>query len=296
MGTEPDILCIGAVHWDVIGHSPMELRLGDDVPGRVTRRPGGVAMNVAAALCRFGLTPALLSAVGRDAEGEELLAAGERLGIVTGHVHRAEGLPTDRYLAVEGANGLIAAVADARTLEAAGAAILQPLHDSRLGSAAAPWAGAVVLDCNLAEGLLAEIAASPLFAAAELHLAAASPAKTARFRPFLGHERASFHVNLKEAEALLQETFKNTSHAAEALVARGAARALVTDGPRAAAVSGPDGVIAAAPPEAAVVRVTGAGDTFLAAHIAAERRGERGRRALASALRAAAEHVAEGLA
>jgi sugar/nucleoside kinase (ribokinase family) len=40
-----------------------------------------------------------------------------------------------------------------------------------------------------------------------------------------------------------------------------------------------------------VTRVTGAGDTFMAAHIAAERRGVTGDAALSLALRAAADHV-----
>ena len=51
----PDILCIGSVLWDIIGRSPAAMRLGSDVPGRITRLPGGVAMNIAMTLARFGL-------------------------------------------------------------------------------------------------------------------------------------------------------------------------------------------------------------------------------------------------
>ena len=47
--------------------------MGDDVPGRIVRAPGGVALNIAMALAGFGLNPALLSAVGQDQEGAELL-------------------------------------------------------------------------------------------------------------------------------------------------------------------------------------------------------------------------------
>ena len=45
-------------------------------------------------------------------------------------------------------------------------------------------------------------------------------------------------------------------------------RALVTDGPRPASVADAAGVVTSAPPEVMVTRVTGAGDTFMAAHIA----------------------------
>lgn len=296
MATAPEILCIGAAHWDVIGWSPVALGPGDDAPGRIARRPGGVALNVAAALCRFRLTPALLSAIGRDGEGDALIAECEQMGIVTEHVHRPEDGPTDRYLAVEDPNGLIVAIADARTLEAAGARILRPLEDGRLGSAAAPWPGIVVLDGNLSEELLAGIAASPFFAAADLRLAAVSPAKSGRLRPFLGHSRATFYLNRAEAEALLGARFGGAPEAAEALRAQGAARALVTDGARPAALAEAGEVIAEAPAAVDVARVTGAGDAVVAAHIAAGLRGDQGRQALAAALRAAAEHVAEGAA
>jgi sugar/nucleoside kinase (ribokinase family) len=296
MATAPEIVCIGAAHWDIIGRSPVTLCPGDDVPGRIARRLGGVALNVAGALCRYGLTPALLTAIGRDADGEALIEDCGRLGIVTGHVHRPNTGPTDRYLAVEDPGGMIAAIADARTLEAAGAEILRPLEDGRLGSAAAPWPGTVVVDGNLAEDVLAGIAASPVLGAADLRLAAVSPAKAGRLRPFLGHPRATFYLNRAEAEALLDARLEGAPEAAKALGTRGAGRALVTDGDRVAALAEAGGVIAETPAAVPVARVTGAGDAVVAAHIAAERRGERGRQALISALGAAAEHVAEGAA
>ena len=41
-----EIVCIGSVLWDIIGRASAVMRLGSDVPGRITRLPGGVAMNV----------------------------------------------------------------------------------------------------------------------------------------------------------------------------------------------------------------------------------------------------------
>src|SRR6056297_995452 len=67
-----DILCIGSVLWDVIGRSAGHMRPGADVPGRITRHPGGVAFNIALTLLRFGMRPALLSVLGRDPQGDEL--------------------------------------------------------------------------------------------------------------------------------------------------------------------------------------------------------------------------------
>jgi len=288
----PDILCIGSVLWDIIGRSPTSMRLGSDVPGRITRLPGGVAMNIAMTLRRFGMTPALMTAIGRDAEGDELIAACQRLGLDTAHVYRSDDLPTDRYMAIEGANGLIAAVADAHSLEAAGDKILRPLEDGRLGRAGAPWAGLVALDGNLTKSLLAKIAVSPLFAAADLRVAPASPGKAERLLPLLGHPTATLYVNLEEANLLSKHTAATAAEAAQALVARGASRVLVTDGGRASAEArrGAE-VITATPPPVLVTRVTGAGDTFMAAHIVAEKRGAARDQALAAAIQAAANYV-----
>ena len=87
MTKAPDILCIGSVLWDVIGRSPKPMHLGADQPGRIIRLPGGVAMNIAMTLVRFGLRPALLSVVGQDRQGDALLAEARALGILTDHLY-----------------------------------------------------------------------------------------------------------------------------------------------------------------------------------------------------------------
>lgn len=287
-----DILCIGSVLWDIIGRSSAAMRLGSDVPGRITRVPGGVAMNIAMTLARFGLRPALLTAVGRDAEGDELIAACTRMGMECSTVYRSDDLPTDRYMAIEGANGLIAAIADAHSLEQAGDKILRALSDGRLGTASQPYAGQIALDGNLTEALLAEISQSPLFARADLRVAPASPGKAERLIPLLAHPSATLYVNLEEACIIAKADAKTAAEGAEALLDRGAARVLVTDGGQMAAEGSKGlGVITGVPPKVLVTRVTGAGDTFMAAHIVAERRGASRDDALAAALRAAADYV-----
>ena len=287
----PDILCIGAVLWDIIGRTPTPMQAGQDVPGRITRLPGGVALNIAMTLARMGLRPAALCAIGRAGAGDELIAACQELGLDMTFAHRSSD-PTDVYMAIEGAGGLIAAIADAHSLERAGAAILAPLLDGRLGSADRPYQGIIALDGNLTTDLLAEIAASPAFAAADLRLAPASPGKAERLAPLLPHPRATLYVNLIEASVLAGRAFETAQAAAQELALRGAQRVLVTDGARPCALAGRDMVtLTAQPPSITPRRITGAGDTFMAAHIAAERRGQSGEIALQAALAAAASYV-----
>lgn len=289
--TATGIVCIGSVLWDVIGRSASHMRQGSDVPGRITRLPGGVAMNIAMTLVRFGHSPILLTAIGRDPEGDELAAACADLGMVIDHVYRSDDLPTDRYMAVEGANGLIAAIADAHSLEAAGTKILRPLKTGPLGSDKAPFRGQVALDGNLTQTLLEQIARDPAFGAADLRVAPASPGKAERLLPFLNHRRATIYVNLEEAGLLCQTEFSTSRDAAKGLLQRGALRVLVTDGGNTATEGDTAGLISQTPPEVLVTRVTGAGDTFMAAHIAAEAGGADRDTALARALHAAATYV-----
>ncbi|SEG00252.1 Sugar or nucleoside kinase, ribokinase family [Thalassococcus halodurans] len=291
MTKDSNILCIGSVLWDVIGRSPSHMAKGADVPGRIIRIPGGVALNIAMTLVRFGLTPALLSAVGRDAEGEELISECHHMGLITDHVYRSDDLPTDCYMAVEGANGLIAAIADAHSLEKAGAKILQALYDGRLGKADAPYSGLIALDGNLTERLLDDIANDPAFQSADLRIAPASPGKAERLLPFLRSGRGTLYVNLEEAGILCHTRFSTSEEAGQALLSKGAARALVTNGGEATTDAHPDGLITLPPPEVLVTRVTGAGDTFMAAHIAAEFNDADRTSALAQALDAAAKFV-----
>lgn len=289
--TKPDILCIGSVLWDIIGRSGSHMRAGSDVPGRITRLPGGVAMNIAMTLVNYRLTPALLSAVGRDPEGHELVGEVGKMGIQTQYLYRSDDLPTDAYMAIEGGNGLIAAIADAHSLEQAGRKVLAPLEDGRLGSTASPWAGVIALDGNLTRELLSDMSRSPLLAQADLRVAPASPGKAERLLALLGHPSATFYVNLEEAGLLCQTRFDDAPTAAAAVVARGVHRCLVTNGGQIAAEARADSLHTAQPPEVLVTRVTGAGDTFMAAHIASEIEGKTGPAALDRALQAAATYV-----
>jgi len=294
MQLSPDILCVGALHWDVIGRAPGVIARGDDLPGRIVRQPGGVALNIARVLGRLGMTPALLGMLGRDREGDDLLASCDALGLITDHIHRAPHLGTGCYVAIEDTSGLVAALADAHGLEAAGDAILPPLIDGALASAARPWQGPVVIDGNLTEVTLARIAAIESLAAADLRLVPASPAKAQRLAFLLRHPGATFYLNRAEAEVLAGTATASAVTAVAALLGLGAARVLVTDGGDTAAFGTAAGIVMARPPTVRIGRVTGAGDTLLAAHIVAERDGLGAHDSLIAALAAASAFVADG--
>ena len=295
MANSNSVICIGSVLWDVIGRTEAHPGLGGDVAGRIKRIPGGVMFNIAMTLARLDIQPVLLSAVGMDDEGSELIQRCLKLGMNTDYLFRSSELPTDVYMAIEcGQRGLVAAIADAHSLEAAGEAILTPLLDGTLGSVDAPYPGSIALDGNLTTALLTGIADHPALAQAKLLVAPASPGKAARLVPLARHENATVYVNLEEAQTICGAQFDHSKTAAEALVAKGFSRAMVSDGGRECAVADEHGSIVGQPPKVEVRRVTGAGDTLMASHIAAEMNGLSGFEALNDALTKTSRYVSGG--
>jgi sugar/nucleoside kinase (ribokinase family) len=259
------------------------------VPGRVERRPGGVALNIALALAALGHPVALLAAIGRDPAGDALAAGLAAAGVSTAGLYR-HGRATDTYVAIEDMQGeLHAAVADCAGLEAAGEALMAPLADGRL---AAP--GRVVADGNLPTPVLARLLDHPATAAARFAIVPASATKAAALARLATARPVALYLNRGEAGAFCGAEFPDSRAAAVALRAFGVAEAIVTDGGAAVTVTvaGAAGVLTLAPPPVAARSVTGAGDAFVAAHLAARADGLAPEPALRAALAASARHIA----
>ena len=282
------VLCIGSMHWDIIGNTSTVIDPGDDVPGAIVRRPGGVALNVALELRRSGVDVMMLATVGSDAEGDELLEIVASHGIDVSCVHRTRSGNTDRYVAVEDINGLVGAVADLRNLESFTDEILAPLADCTLTSSGHPFGGKVVVDGNLPDAAINRILELPALTNADLRVVASSPTKVERLTGFLSREKTTLYLNRVEAGYLSGAGFINAESAAACLASAASARIVVTDGKRGAAMA-ENATVASSRPKRIVTggRFTGAGDALAAGHIAAESSGTSARKALDQAVDAA---------
>ena len=267
------MLVVGAAHWDVIGRATGPVAPGDDLPGRVIRRPGGVAANIALALAPE-MDVILAACIGADAEGDALRDALRAGGVSLASIPASPA--TDRYLAIEdGSGALVAAIADTGALDAGAAALVASAN-------ATP--GPVVIDGNLPAGALVE-----LRDASRLTLVPASPAKVARLAPLVARG-AAILANRAEAEALTAIAGDSATLAA-ALVAMGARHALVTDGARPASLAMGGTLVTRTPPHVAAGGVTGAGDALAAGLLAALATGATPAQALDAALARAARHL-----
>ncbi|MEM9270421.1 MAG: PfkB family carbohydrate kinase [Pseudomonadota bacterium] len=289
------VLCVGSACWDIVARTPHAMSLGDDKPGRISRQLGGVALNIACALVARGQSAALLAHVGADTAGEDLVREATAQGVNCAHVFRS-ATQTDTYLAIEdGMGALFGAIADCAGLEALAEDVLAPLRNGQLAGKGAPWRGHMIVDGNLPQAELEELASSMEFRFAHVAFVPASPGKATRLRDVVKRFGRTVYVNRIEAELICGYSFDSASAAARGLHRLGGGKAIVTDGAADAVQIDKNGLTRIEHKAVEGGSVTGAGDAFLAAHLAAEIAGADAEQALAEASNAATQHIQRSL-
>ncbi|MGJ3264667.1 MAG: PfkB family carbohydrate kinase [Salinarimonas sp.] len=251
------ILCLGGAAVDRAYRVRRPIRLGTSNPAGAGVSHGGVARNVAESLARLGAPVALASVVGADAAGAEIAAALAALGADVTGIERVADATTAEYVAVHGLDGALHA----------GLAAMDVLArlDAGFVARAAPAlarSGLVFADANCGADALATLVARARGAPWRLALDAVSVAKSARLPEDLAGVAVLFCAR-DEAEALVGAGLP-PADLARALVARGAAAAVVTLGADGLVVADAAGATHRPAPPADVVDVTGAGDALIA--------------------------------
>jgi pseudouridine kinase len=227
-------------------------------PGSVLSAPGGVARNIAEALARLGLAASLISAVGRDPPGRQLLAATAAAGVDVRGVLRGPA-PTGIYAATLDARGeLLVGVAAMGILER-----LTPrrlAHRQRLIAAA----DLVVADSNLPAATLDWLLAFAARRGLRLAIDAVSVPKARRLKPLLRARRPLFALFCNRAEAAALTGAADPRTAARRLHARGVRHVCIGLGRRGALASSAGAQQRVPTLAGDVVDVTGAGDAMVA--------------------------------
>ena len=253
------ILVIGGTNMDIGARPFGPLLPHDSLPGTVRRTPGGVGRNIAVTLAQLGHKVKMLTAVGNDAEGRELLALGRDLGIDLSHAMCLDGIPTSSYIFVEDNKGDIQwAVCDASASDQIDAEYISLNADLIRG------ATAVLLDTNppvdaiVCAAKIAHEAGVPLFVDP---ISAAKATKITSILPYI----TVLKPNKQEAETL---TEANVEDAALALLGMGIKEVYLTLGKKGVIV-GKDGEGLLRMPGFALhpVNTSGCGDAFVSAVI-----------------------------
>ncbi len=292
--TNVKIICAGSAMIDSIGYSTNQINVGDDVPGNIKTSVGGVAFNICKQLVLAGLTDVeLLTALGNDTKGRVIIDKCRELGIITDNIHICNNSETDSYLAIEDAQGLKAAIAQVKNVEKFSDRILKPLEIGAVKTKSEFSKNLIILDGNLSPIILSKIAENKNFMNYDMRIVSASPAKAIRLQPFLSLSNTTIYCNKNEAEKLCKLAFKDTRQASTHLLKDGLRRAIVTDGanPICDSKINHEPILISPPKVKYIKHVTGAGDYFLACHIANEINQLKKENALKQAAKSAANYV-----
>ncbi len=273
------VVVVGGANMDIKAHSNAPARLRTSNPGTAVTTPGGVGRNIAENLARLGTPTHLVAPVGRDAFGEQVVAATGAAGVAVDHVVRV-GDSTGTYLAVLDATGeLVIAVSNMTVTDQLTVRQLEPARpllahadllvvDGNIPQAPVEW----LLDVAATAGV--PVVVDPVSVVKAGHLSRTLSAD----RPLL-----ALTPNHDELEAVVGTTVAPTkaglAAAARTVHDLGVQHVWVRRGSRGSLLSSrsTDGrtvVVSLPAPAADVVDVTGAGDAMTAAFVHALLRGD----------------------
>ncbi len=221
------ILLIGASCQDLVARIDSDLQAGTSNPARIRASYGGVARNVAENLARLGQSAKLISAVGRDRAGEELLEYTAAAGVDVSAVLRSNRFPTGFYMAVIDPQARLQfAMDDMRVLSE-----LTPAYLLR-HQALFETARLVFVDTNLSEATLKTVITLARKAKVPVCADPTSAVLAERLKPHL----SKLHMvtpNVAEAAVLTGQPFESSNRqaaleSARALLAAGVDIAIIT--------------------------------------------------------------------
>jgi pseudouridine kinase len=256
------ITCIGGAAVDRKYRALNTLRTGTSNPVVSERSFGGVARNVAENIARLSVKVSLASIIGNDENGRSMLEDLERLGIDTHLMALSDTHPTAEYVAVLQPDGELA-------IGLADMAIFDELTPALLHKAEADFGqGWIFADCNLPSQTLHALVELARERSLALALDAVSTPKVMRLPQDLAGV-GLFFLNLDEARAYLGRPDASPDQVAQALLARGAKRVVLTLGTDGLVVADHSGPTSIGAIKAQIVDATGAGDSLIAATLAA---------------------------
>ena len=265
------IICAGLVGWDYIGRANREMSIGNDLPGLIIDKVGGVAGNIALALVdnlkfNSNLEIILLSGTGIDSKSDRLIADLTSRKIKCDYIERQQGT-SDSYICIEAKGKLFAALASSLQLEMAGINIFKALENGGISSAHNPFDGYIIIDSNLSAKTINYIIENKIFDKSDIIIACASPFKSKKLKKLIISRKCTIYATVQEASAIANKTFHCSSEAARFLFKLGAKKAIVTDGEKEITSHSIEEISSLIPKKTKKISITGAGDSFLAAHL-----------------------------
>jgi pseudouridine kinase len=196
------VLVIGATLLDTKGKPDAGLEPGTSNPGSIRRARGGTARNVAENLARLGTDVLLVTAVGNDTIGQQLLSQTAESGVNLEFSLTVEGANTGSYLALLDEDGSLAvALNDCAVMEG-----ITPAHLYRHRRLFRD-ADMIMMDGSLSQPSMKMIVRLATQYAVPLCADPSSARLARKLRPYLSHLHLVVPNEVEEAE-LLNEDYR----------------------------------------------------------------------------------------
>ena len=191
------VLIIGATLLDTKGKPVAGLAPGMSNPAEIRSTRGGTARNVAENLARLGADVTLISAVGDDATGRQLLIQTAEAGVNLDYVEMVPGWNTGSYIAMLEQDGqLSVALDDVRVMQIIDAGYLNERRDLFAE------ASMIMFDGSLSEPAMAAVAEMAQAFAVPLCADPSSARLAHKLRRYLRHLHLVVPNEAEEAELL----------------------------------------------------------------------------------------------
>jgi len=225
MASSAHVLVIGAATSDVKGRARKPLQLGTSVPGEITVSFGGVGRNVAENLARIGQPTILLSAVGRDPLGAQILERTASAGVDISKVIISPDHHSSAYVALlDDAGSKVFAVDEMAAVSVVTPSYIQS-HRALFRDACM-----LVLDANLSPQALSSAISMAKRNNVPVAVDPASPTLAPKLKKHLS-DLFVIRLNTSEAEVLCGHPIHGRTEAmlaAQQLVAQGVGIAVIT--------------------------------------------------------------------
>lgn len=251
------VTVVGGSNMDILGRPNAPMKQNDSAPGVISYSEGGVGRNIAENVARLDAPIKLLSAVGKDSNGERIIASGNRCGIDMTRVKVVEGKNTSTYLSVLDHEGeVLNALSDMSIVSEINTIYMQEniglLNRSKL----------VCIDTNLDQEVIDMIfsqCGTPIFV---------DTVSSAKCMKIEGYEEKIFLLkpNIIEAEMLLKKKIESEQDlitALEIFLMRGVKNIIITAGSKGVYFANDEGIYHAKATDPEIVNSNGAGDAFM---------------------------------
>ncbi|PVZ68377.1 PfkB family carbohydrate kinase [Pelagibaculum spongiae] len=254
-----EVMVIGGCNLDIQGIPAKAGIAGDSLPGQVSMTPGGVGRNIAENIARLSHEVRMVSVVGADEAGQQLIAATADAGVDVSSIRQLSGRRTSVYLSIlDHQHELVQAINDMDTINDLTPEVLAD-QASSIGHSKA-----LVIDANLTsaalEYLFTRKPLAPVFADC------VSASKAEKLKPWLNRIHC-LKPNVMEAELLWGKPVKDQQdlkNCAQWFHAQGVAKIFISLGGDGLFASDGQQQLMIKPKPCKVISVSGAGDALMA--------------------------------